>query len=47
MRLFIVFLIFIYSKSLFALSIDDSVKSTIANNLKVKIAFEKLKEATS
>ena len=45
MRLFILFLIFIYSKSLFALSIDDSVKSTIANNLKVKIAFEKLNES--
>jgi len=44
MRLFILLLIFIYSKSLFALSIDDSVKSTIANNLKVKIAFEKLNE---
>ena len=45
MRLFILLLIFIYSKSLFALSIDDSVKSTIANNLKVKIAFEKLNES--
>ena len=44
MRLFILLLL-IYSKSLFALSIDDSVKSTIANNLKVKIAFEKLNES--
>ena len=45
MRLFILLLLLIYSKSLFALSIDDSVKSTIANNLKVKIAFEKLNES--
>ena len=45
MRLFIFLLLLIYSKSIFALSIDDSVKSTIANNLKVKIAFEKLNES--
>ena len=45
MKLFLLLLIFIYSKSLFALSIDDSVKSTITNNLKVKIAFEKLNES--
>ena len=45
MRLFILLLLLIYSKSIFALSIDDSVKSTIANNLKVKIAFEKLNES--
>ncbi len=45
MRLIILFLLLIYSKSIFALSIDDSVKSTIANNLKVKIAFEKLNES--
>tara|TARA_B100000963_G_scaffold350099_1_gene359907 strand:+ start:161 stop:1447 length:1287 start_codon:yes stop_codon:yes gene_type:complete len=45
MKLIIYILIFFYSKTLFALSIDDSVKSTIANNLKVKIAFEKLNES--
>ena len=45
MRLFILLFLLIYSKSIFALSIDDSVKSTIANNLKVKIAFEKLNES--
>ena len=45
MKTFFLLLIFIYSKSLLALSIDDSVKSTIANNLKVKIAFEKLNES--
>ena len=45
MRLFILFLLLIYSKSILALSIDDSVKSTISNNLKVKIAFEKLNES--
>ena len=45
MKIFILLLLLIYSKSLFALSIDDSVKSTIANNLKVKIAFEKLNES--
>ena len=44
MRLILIFLLFFYSSSLSALSIDDSVKSTIANNLKVKIAFEKLNE---
>ncbi len=45
MRFLILLLVFIYSKSLFALTIDDSVKSTIANNLKVKIAFERLNES--
>ena len=45
MRLCILLFIFVYSKSLLALSIDDSVKSTIANNLKVQIAFEKLNES--
>ena len=45
MRLLLYIILFIYPKSLFALSIDDSVKSTIANNLKVKIAFEKLIES--
>ena len=38
------FLLFFHSSILSALTIDDSVKSTIANNLKVKIAFEKLNE---
>ncbi len=45
MKLIIFILIFIYSKSLLGLSIDDSVKSTIASNLKVKLAFEKLNES--
>ncbi len=44
MRYIVLILLLIYSKSLLGLSIDESVKSTIANNLKVKIAFEKLKE---
>ncbi len=44
MRVFL-FILVLYSNSLLALSIDDSVKSTISNNLKVKIAFEKLNES--
>ena len=44
MRYLVLILLFFYSKSLLGLSIDESVKSTITNNLKVKIAFEKLKE---
>ena len=44
MRLLIL-LLFFYSKTLFSLTIDDTVKSTITNNLKVKIAFEKLNES--
>ena len=45
MRFLFYIFIFIYSINTYALSIDDSVKSTIANNLKVKIAFEKLNES--
>ena len=45
MRLLILLLLFFYSKTLFSLTIDDTVKSTITNNLKVKIAFEKLNES--
>ena len=45
MRIILFILIIFSCQSLFALSIDDSVKSTIANNLKVKIAFEKLNES--
>ena len=44
MRILLLLLLFFYSKFSFALSVDDSVKSTITNNLKVKIAFEKLNE---
>ncbi len=44
MRIVLFILLFLYSNLLFALSVDDSVKSTINNNLKVKIAFEKLNE---
>ena len=44
MRYLVIILLFFYSKSSLGLSIDESVKSTITNNLKVKIAFEKLKE---
>ena len=45
MRLLILSLLLFYSKTLFSLTIDDTVKSTITNNLKVKIAFEKLNES--
>ncbi len=45
MRIIIYIFLLLCSKSLLALSIDDSIKSTIENNLKIKIAFEKLNES--
>ena len=44
MRLILIILIFIPFSS-FALDIDQSIKSTIKNNPKVKIAVEKLNES--
>ena len=44
MKIFLVIILIFFSKNLFSLSIDDSVKSTIENNKKVKIAAEKLNE---
>ena len=34
-----------FSKFSFAIDVDDAIKSTIENNPKVKIAFEKLEES--
>ena len=41
--LFCIFLLF--SKLAFSIDIDDAIKSTIENNPKVKIAYEKLTES--
>ena len=41
--LFVIFLLF--SKLAFSIDIDDAIKSTIENNPKVRIAFEKLTES--
>ncbi|MBD1147805.1 TolC family protein [Pelagibacterales bacterium SAG-MED31] len=43
-KVFIIIFI-LFSKISFAIDIDDAIKSTIENNPKVKIAFEKLKES--
>ena len=44
MKIFLLIFVFV-AHPLFALNIDESVKSTIINNPKVKIALEKLKES--
>ena len=41
--LFLIFLLF--SKLAFSIDIDDAIKSTIENNPKVRIAYEKLTES--
>jgi len=38
-------IIFLFSNTVFAIDVDDAIKSTIENNPKVKIAYEKLKES--
>jgi outer membrane protein len=43
-KLFIIIVI-LFSKVSFAIDVDDAIKSTIENNPKVKIAFEKLEES--
>ena len=43
-KILFIFFIFI-SKSVFSINIEDSIKSTIENNPKVKIAYEKLIES--
>ncbi|OUW95317.1 MAG: hypothetical protein CBD97_02960 [Pelagibacteraceae bacterium TMED237] len=45
MKIYLIIIIIFIFKNTFALSINDSVKSTIENNLKVQIAFENLKES--
>ncbi len=44
LKVFFIFLLFFY-KSAFSIDIDETIKSTIENNPKVKIAFEKLTES--
>jgi len=41
----LIIIVFLFSKTVFAIDVDDAIKSTIENNPKVKIAFEKLKES--
>ena len=41
----LIILILFFSKNILALDINQSIKSTIENNPKVKIAFEKLNES--
>ena len=38
-------IIFLFSNTVFAIDVDDAIKSTIENNPKVQIAYEKLKES--
>ncbi len=45
MKTFVILISIILVKNVFALTINDSVKSTIENNKKVQIAFEKLNES--
>ena len=43
--LLIVFSIYLISLNAFALNIDDTIKNTVKNNLKIKIGLEKLQES--
>ena len=45
MRYFLFIIFIIYNHSAFSLNVDESIKSTIQNNHKVKIAIEKLNES--
>ncbi len=45
MHYILIFLIFIFNNSVYALNIDETIKSTIEKNPKVKIAIEKLNES--
>ena len=45
-RLLILFIIIFYtSLSIFSIDVDKTIESTVKNNPKVKIGFEKLKES--
>ncbi len=41
----LIFIILLFSKTALTIDIDDAIKSTITNNPKVEIAYEKLKES--
>ncbi len=45
MKKILIIIIILFSKISFAIDVDDAIKSTIENNPKVKIAFEKLEES--
>ena len=45
MKNIFIIIIILFSKISFAIDVDDAIKSTIENNPKVKIAFEKLEES--
>ena len=45
MKKIFIIIIILFSKISFAIDVDDAIKSTIENNPKVKIAFEKLEES--
>ena len=44
MKKVFIIIVILFSKISFAIDVDDAIKSTIENNPKVKIAFEKLEE---
>ena len=45
MKKIFIIIVILFSKVSFAIDVDDAIKSTIENNPKVKIAFEKLEES--
>ena len=45
MNKFIAIIFLLFANSAFAIDIDEAIKSTIENNPKVKIAYEKLTES--
>ena len=45
MKKVFIIIVILFSKVSFAIDVDDAIKSTIENNPKVKIAFEKLEES--
>ena len=45
MKKIFIIIVILFSKISFAIDVDDAIKSTIENNPKVKIAFEKLEES--
>ncbi len=45
MKKIFIIVVILFSKISFAIDVDDAIKSTIENNPKVKIAFEKLEES--
>ena len=44
-KVFLFFFIFLFSNSTFSLNVDETIKNTIKNNSKIKLALEKLNES--